>query len=317
MGACLLTGSLFFAREAPAQQPKEKPPTPPEVRFVSWNLRNYLHTVRAPENPAPRDTKPKPQEEIAAITRILTQMKPDILGVSEVGGRDDLEALQSRLREAGFDLPHLEYVAAADKERHLGMLSRFPLASRQSQTRLSYLLDDSRLPVQRGFLDVTLQVTPEYQLRCIGVHLKSHLDTPEANQALMRRHEAHLLRQYADTILTAAPETNLLLYGDLNDTRDQPAVRAIPGFRGSDNYLTAVIPTAPDGDRWTHYYEEADTYSRIDYFYASRALMPEVQQPLCTIYHGADWSTASDHRAIAFVFKAADRPARRRPAAKR
>ena len=296
-GACLLAGSLFFSPAAPAADGAPDP-----VRFVSWNLRNYLHTVRAPENPAPRDTKPKPAEEIVAVTRILAELKPDILGVCEVGGRDDLAALQARLREAGVDLPHLEYVAAADRVRHLGLLSRYPITSSQSQTKLFYLCDESKLPVQRGFLDVTLQITPDYQLRCLGAHLKSRLATPEADENLMRRNEAHLLRQQADAILTAAPETNLLVYGDFNDTREQPAIRAIPGVRGDQNYLTAITPADSAGQRWTYYYPDADTYSRIDHLFASRGLMPEVNEKLCAIFASEDWFTASDHRPLLFAF---------------
>ena len=33
--------------------------------------------------------------------------------------------------------------------------------------------------VRRGFLDVTVQVTPSYRLRCVGAHLKSKLPIPE------------------------------------------------------------------------------------------------------------------------------------------
>lgn len=294
-GACLLAGSLFFCPPVTADEPSAA------VRFVSWNLRNYLLTAVTPEPRAAHDTKPKPAEDVAAVTRILKELKPDVLGVSEIGGPEDLAALQARLKEAGFDLPHREHVIAADRVRHLGLLSRFPITARQSQTSLSYLHDETRLPVQRGFLDLTLQITPSYQLRCVGVHLKSRLATPEADENLMRRNEAHLLRLHTDTILTADPETNLLVYGDFNDTRDQPSIRAIPGPRGAQNYLTAITPADTRGDRWTYFYPAAETYSRIDYFFASRSLMPEVEEEQCTIYSGPDWFTASDHRALCFV----------------
>ena len=93
------------------------------------------------------------------MTEILLKLRPDILGVCEMGSREDLAALQQRLKDAGLDLPHSEWVQAADPDRHLALLSRFPTVARQPQTRLSYLLDETKLPVQRGFLDVTLQIT--------------------------------------------------------------------------------------------------------------------------------------------------------------
>ncbi len=300
-GACIVVGSLFFCSASSAAD------EPPPVTFAAWNLRNYLHTVNAPATRAPRDTKPKPAEEIGSVTAILIALRPDILGVCEMGGRDDLAALQQRLKDAGLDLPHSEWIEAADTNRHLALLSRYPIVARQPQTRLSYLLDESKLPVQRGFLDVTLQVTTDYQLRCIGTHLKSRRDVPEASETLMRRNEAHLLRQYVDGLLTAAPETNLLVYGDFNDTRDQPPVRAVPGARSSETYLTPVAPADDAGERWTYFFADNDTYSRIDFLFASKGLNPELDDKQCRIYSGPDWLKASDHRALTAIIKPLDK----------
>ena len=294
-GACAIAGSLFFCPALPAADP------PAPVRFVSWNLRNYLHTESPSAAGRTSGTRPKPADEVAAVTRILLTIKPDIAGFCEVGGPGDLAALQQRLKSAGLDLPNTELVQAADPDRHLVLLTRFPIVARQSRTALSYLLDESQLPVQRGFLDVTLQITESYQLRCVGVHLKSRRDVPEASEALMRRNEAHLLRQYAEEILTASPETNLLVYGDFNSTRDEPAMRAIAGIRGSPGALNALTPQDDRGERWTFYFPEADTWSRIDFLMASRGLLPEVDDAKSSIYSGGDWLKASDHRALSTV----------------
>jgi endonuclease/exonuclease/phosphatase family metal-dependent hydrolase len=297
-GACITAGSLFFCSIAAAADD-----APTQVTFAAWNLRNYLHTVGAPAPPAPRDTKPKPPGEVEAVTRILASLHPDIAGICEMGAPEDLAALQQRLKSAGLELPHSEFVQAADTDRRLALLSRYPIVARHSQTQLHYLLDESKLPVQRGILDVTLQVTDNYRLRCIGVHLKSRRDVPEASEGLMRRNEAHLLRQYADSILTADPDTNLLVYGDFNDPRNEPPVRAIMGMRGSASYLTALTPVDDGGQRWTYYFADSDTYSRIDFLLASKGLNPEIDDTNCRIYSGADWFTASDHRAITAVIR--------------
>jgi len=300
-GACITAGSLFFCT-APAAAGD----APPPVTFAAWNLRNYLHTVSAPGKPAPRDTKPKPAVEVEAVTRILVSLHPDIAGFCEMGAPDDLAALQQRLKAAGIDLPHSEFVQAADTDRHLALLSRHPIVARHSQTQLHYLLDESKLPVQRGFLDVTIQITDSYRLRCIGTHLKSRRDVPEANEALMRRNEAHLLRQYADAILTAEPDTNLLVYGDFNDARNAPPVRAITGMRGAATYLTALTPVDAGGQRWTYYFDQSDTYSRVDFLLASKGLNPEIEDEKCIIYSGNDWLAASDHRAVTAVIRPVD-----------
>jgi endonuclease/exonuclease/phosphatase family metal-dependent hydrolase len=190
-----------------------------------------------------------------------------------------------------------EYVQAADEDRHLALLSRFPIVSRQSATDVSYEIDGKVEKVRRGFLDVTVQVTPEYRLRLVGAHLKSKLPTPEG-EALIRRHEAQKLRKHLDGILTGDPQTNLVCYGDFNDTKDQPMFSEITGVRGTPTYMADMWAKDSLGDRWTHYWKTADLYSRIDYLFVSPALYREVIKEKSTVYRGPDWDVASDHRAV-------------------
>src|SRR6185503_18915729 len=110
-------------------------------------------------------------------------------------------------------------------------------------------------------------------------------------------------RQYTDSVLTTEPDTNLLVYGDFNDTRDAPPVRAITGMRGAGTYLTALTPVDTGGQRWTYYFADSDTYSRIDFLLASKGLNPEIDDGKCLIYSGADWLSASDHRAVTAVIR--------------
>ena len=58
------------------------------------------------------------------------------------------------MREAGLELPFSEYVSAADRERHLALLSRFPIVERHSEKESFYDLNGQRESVERGFLDV-------------------------------------------------------------------------------------------------------------------------------------------------------------------
>lgn len=289
---------------------------PAEVRFVSWNLQNYLHTAAPPAEVLPGATKPKAAASVAAVTRILKTLRPDIAGFCEMGSPEDLAALQERLKSEGLELPYREFLHAADTSRALALLSRFPIVERQSQARLTYLLDEAKLPVQRGFLDVTVQIGDTYRLRVLGAHLKSRRDVPEADESLMRRNEAHLLRQHADAILTNAPETNLLVYGDFNGTRDEPALKAVGGMRGTPRFLTALTPSDTAGQRWTYYFPAADTYSRVDFVFASKGLNPEVSSGRGCLYAGADWNRASDHRALTTMIIPQERTRKARKAAK-
>ena len=282
----------------------DAPPT--AIRFTTWNLENYLHTTAPP--PPTSTSKPKPLRQQQKIVEILTQLRPDILGLCEMGSPADLAQLQANLKTAGLHLPHSEHLQAHDPERHLALLTRFPIATRQPVTHLTYQLDNSEFPIQRGLLDLTLTLTPTYTLHLIGAHLKARRDVPEADQALMRRNEAHLLRGHIDTILLADPTANLLVYGDFNDTRDQPSIIAIKGLRGSPALLTPLDAADATGQRWTYHYPAADTYARIDYLLASPGLLPDILPKSSFLYSGTDWAQASDHRPVTTLIRPTNDP---------
>jgi endonuclease/exonuclease/phosphatase family metal-dependent hydrolase len=269
---------------------------PDEVVMCSYNLRNYVGASPAGEG-RQYATRAKPETEIAALIAIIKEINPDILGVCEMGAPDRFEDFKKRLAAAGLSYTDSEYVQAADEDRHLALVSRFPIVARNSQTDVSFELDGKVEKVRRGFLDVTIQVNPDYQLRMVGVHLKSKLAVP-GGEAIIRRYEAQALRKYLDRIMAENPAVNLACYGDFNDTKNEPMFQEVSGVRGAANYMADLAAKDSVGDRWTHYWKVADEYARIDYIFVSPGLYREVVKDRSTIYRGPNWETASDHRAI-------------------
>jgi endonuclease/exonuclease/phosphatase family metal-dependent hydrolase len=117
-------------------------------------------------------------------------------------------------------------------------------------------------------------------------------------EALIRRHEAAKLRAHLDAILEAEPKTNLLCYGDFNDTKNEPMFQEIAGAKGSSGYMADLWARDSVGDRWTHYWRTADQYSRFDYIFVSKGAWPEVRRDSSTVYRGPNWFEASDHRPV-------------------
>ncbi|MGD9749123.1 MAG: hypothetical protein AB7V57_22465, partial [Verrucomicrobiales bacterium] len=132
---CLLLLGAGIYRRAPAQTPDLPEP---QVRFMAYNLKNYLPMNRRVDGVAVQDA-PKPAEEIEAVVNMIAAGKPDVLGVCEIGLEAEIKDLQSRLKKAGLDLPEFEWVrAASDQPRNLALLSRFPIVARHSKNDLSY-----------------------------------------------------------------------------------------------------------------------------------------------------------------------------------
>lgn len=266
-----------------------------EICFLSYNLKNYL-TMRRGSN-----YSGKPEEEIEALIDLIVAQKPDILGVSEIGTEKDLLDLQSRLASRGVKLNHHEHTGGADKTRHLGLLSRFPIVERHSQRELSYELTGETRTISRGILDATID-TGSHELRMLGVHLKSKRPVDYADQDEIRQNEAHLVRAYATEIMTADPEVLLLTYGDFNDTIGSKTLQIMRGRRNSKINMPDHYFKDSRGHLWTHFWDYQDVYSRFDYVLFSDGVRPLIDAKASGIVEDPGMA-ASDHRALRLILK--------------
>lgn len=270
---------------------------PAPIRVVAYNLRNWLPLERRVDGEIVA-AAPKPEAEKSVAVRMLAALHPDVVGVCEIGTEDDLADLQARLRAAGVDLPEAHWHRGADDVRRLGLLSRFPIARREPPGEQTFILDGRTLRFQRGILDVTLRIASDYELRLVGTHLKSRREVEEGDQAAIRRHEAVLLRQHVESILSVHPRTNLLVYGDFNDTKNEQTIKIVQGRFGDAHHLRDLWLEDVDGHRFTYYWSVADTYDRIDFAFVSQGLWPEIDTKRSFIAKDPDWLKASDHRPL-------------------
>ncbi|NNE91417.1 MAG: endonuclease/exonuclease/phosphatase family protein [Verrucomicrobiales bacterium] len=298
---------LFLSVSLPAQDKKPAKPEVEPLTFCFYNLKNYLAMDRKVDGETQVGAG-KPEREIKPLIEALLDIQPDILGVCEIGSDEFLRDLQSRLKAGGIDLPHTELVRdAAGWDRNLALLSRHPIVARNSKDKLTYTIGELVMPHQRGILDVTVAPTETYRLRLVGLHFKSKREIEEADQALMRLNEAMLTRKHVDEILEAEPGANLLVFGDLNDTRNEPPIRTLQGRFGRHNYLSSLTLRDKYGFAWTHHWSWADNYSRLDFALLSKGISPEVSREDSHIYHWEDWDKASDHRPLVVKITPKDR----------
>ncbi|HEX4084700.1 MAG TPA: endonuclease/exonuclease/phosphatase family protein [Chthoniobacteraceae bacterium] len=270
-----------------------------DVVFAAYNLENYFQAADFPDG---SEKISKTPEAIAAEIHVIQDIHPAILGVSEMGPPAEFAGFQARLKAAGLDYPASEYVAGPDPQRHVALLSKYPIVSRQSMADVPYEMDGREEKVCRGFLDVTIAVDGR-NVRFIGVHLKSKLRDTRENEAAMRRNEAHLLRQHVNDVLNADPGTSLVVYGDFNDTKNESCIKEVLGPRGSGGHLDDLWLKDSAGDHWTEYWNMADEYSRIDYILVTHNLVSSVDEARSYVYRSPYWNDASDHRAVVASFR--------------
>ncbi len=258
---------------------------------AAYNVENWVLMDRNGQK-----NQPKPQKEKEAVWSVLAKVQPDVLGVEEMGTPNELEDLIGGLHEKGLDYPYREWIEGADPTRHVSLLSRFPIAARFSRTDYSYPLKGKPMRVERGFIDVKIQVNSNYWFRAIVAHLKSKRQSNIGDQAVMRLEEARLLRSHIGKVLKNDPRSNLIVMGDFNDTPESEAIRTIVGV--SPFALFDLMPVDSKGGHDTHYWKFRDLYSRIDYLITSPGLSNEYAEDSAHIADVPEWNDASDHRAI-------------------
>lgn len=278
-------------------------------RVATYNLEGYLNTDSQTRRAKPAEAKTKVRESIRA-------MNPDVIALQEVGGILALQELRLGLKSDGLDFPFWEFVPGHDTNIQVAILSRFPITASRPHTNDTFLLNGRRHFVSRGFADVEIQVKSNYSFNLLSGHLKSKRPVGSGDESELRLEEAKLMRQIIDERLASAPDANLVVLGDFNDTKDSPALKTLVG-RGRRKLVdTRPAEQNPDGCAasisspreitWTHYYAVEDTYSRIDYLLLSPGMAAEWVTNKTYVLTLPGWGIASDHRPLVAAFTASD-----------
>ncbi len=286
---------FFFLSLQAWTDPAQGVPEP--VVIASYNVDSYLSMPRW-VNGVYKAKAGKPLSEKKAIANVLAGIHPKILGLMEMGAPSDLSDLQHHLHSVGLDYAYSEYVQGSDPERHLALLSCFPILEHHSQGIIPLKVDGITLYSPRGILDVTLALQPNYQLRVICLHLKSKVSVLGYNQAALREAEAVFIHSYLNSILTANPKIHLLVMGDFNDTKNSQPLLTILGQPNLPDSLQSLSLSDDHKEFWTEYWNFADVYSRIDYILCNKATEPEIVTTHSGIARPAFWNDASDHCAL-------------------
>ena len=261
-----------------------------------YNVENW-NSIERHGKPA----QPKPAQEKQGVWNVIHAIRPDVIGFEEMGKEHDLTEVRNGLKQRGLDYPFSEWIECADKDRHVALLSRFPIAQRFSRTDYTYDLDGKTHRIQRGFLDVRIQVNDQVSFRAIVAHLKSKRKSDEGDQAKMRLEEARLLRAHVGKALKDDPQLNLIAMGDFNDTPESEPIRTLIGE--SPFALFDLMPVDSHGGHDTHFWKAQNEFSRIDYLITSPAMHERLVKDSARVADVENWDKASDHRAVYASFR--------------
>lgn len=271
------------------------------MTVVTWNVENYLSAQRRVDG-AFRPGYPKPEIEKAALREVLKVANADLVALQEMGDEEHFAELRRDLSRDGLDYPHTAWLAGADPERHLAVLSKVPFSRIERHGQVATRFMGETEFVKRGVLEVAVRAGDE-EVTVFVIHLKSRLtERPDdPGSAIQRAAEAVAVR---DLVLGRFPDpagARFLIAGDFNDLRGNRPLRALT--RRGDTEIARILPTPDDrGYMWTHRYRRNDNYSRVDFILVSPGFLAWAQDLQMRVLDIPPVRVASDHRPIVLTF---------------
>ncbi len=262
-----------------------------------------------------KGTKSKSESGKSKVQEQILALQADVLALEEIGTTNLLVELRDSLDKLGLNYPYWEFVEGSDTNLHLALLSRFPIVARRPHTKEVFLLNGRRLSVNRGFLEVDVQVNEHYRFTLLSAHLKSKRQSFIADEEEIRESEAGLLRKKVDQLLSVNVGRNVVVLGDFNDNKSSPTLKTLMG-KGALGLVDTRPTERPENgnhrernqrESWTFFFATEDVYSRVDYILISRGMAREWVSEESFVLARPDWSEASDHRPIVTQFHAKDR----------
>lgn len=217
--------------------------------------------AKAWDQPGYRDKKFT--EAAKAVAQLIKQIDADVIGLTEVGDERDVKELLGEVRKLGLDYKYWKVGRVLDRgtSQNQAVFSRYELSDLISPIpgREAYdtELDDEEAE-QWASMSKGLRVTftaGGQTFHTYVLHMKSERGGHESDAR--RIAQASIVRRHYLPMLTKGE--HVIVMGDLNNRRGQPAIRRI---RGRDDIGPDLIQTGR-----SEYFDRADWDARWTYNY--------------------------------------------------
>ena len=240
-------------------------------------------------------------EAARAVAKTIVEINADVIGLEEVGSEKDVKELLEEVRKLGLDYRYCVVGSPVEERTYQNnaVFSRFelkdlvsPIPGREAyDTELDDPEAEEWTGVRKG-LRVSFSVHGQ-TFHTYVLHLTSERGGHEADAR--RIAEASIVRRHYLPLLTNG--AHVIVMGDLNDRRNEPAIRRI---RGRDDIQPDLIQTGRHyyfdrgelDTRWT--YDFRGTRNQIDHVLLSESIEQSCRRIRArTLNHGSE--LVSDH----------------------
>lgn len=268
----------------------------PVLRFLMYNVRNYF--IEGEPQRTTYRLYPKSESSREAVADVIASVKPDVVGLIEMGGKMALEDLRQRLAARGLVYPHYRVLERKGDDRALALLSVHPIVDDQSRAHYG-LYGNQKRKMLRGILDLTIQTEDGRRFCIVGVHNKSRVSEDAAAAASLRMKECRTLAMYLDERMKKSPRLPILVYGDWNDGPEDASLGVLQQGITAPSALHRLSPKDSTGAEWTLYYKAGKSYYIFDQIYLNKRLKSRLStREKCGLIDIPAAAKASDHRAV-------------------
>lgn len=208
-----------------------------------------------------------------ALTRqAVRACRADVLALQEVENLDTLRKFRTDMK-ASSKYPYLALIDSMERRRmDVALMSALPIVHVRSYQHLRNEANTAYV-FSRDCLEVDIDVGNSEPLSLFVNHFKSMIPTRGRTRA-KRVEQVHTVREIVKARFRGQlAEGRFVVLGDFNDypaddAEGQTAIRELVEWDAVEN----VVNRLPAGDRWTHYYDDRDKASQLDYVLVSKAL---------------------------------------------
>ena len=297
---------------------------------VEWLFIDYYSAMDCPGDGCTWKSVDDAETHLSYVSKVINELKPDIINLCEVEGCDELNAVKNYLDDSY--VPYLKKGTDTSTGQNVGMLTRIdPIVDLyRSEEKIAYPISGTKCgsTTASGTSGVSKHYITEfdlgvYKVALIGAHLLAIPTDP--SRCVQREAQAQVLQNIVYGYIGRGYE--IILMGDMNDydgeildtNSDKPTSRVLDIMKGLDGQkkgtyeLTNIAVKIKQGDRFTDWWDSdnnCNTSSKMDYSMIDHILVTDnVYSSIVNayIYHDYEeycgkWN--SDHYPIVvdFVF---------------
>lgn len=224
------------------------------VTVGSYNVKNMF----AKEDIAPGNrTRPKPEFELEALSRVLKNADADVVALQELSSA---KTLNKFMADYGLDkiYPNVAHINGnSDRGINVGIISKYPFETVVTHKDVEFPLADGsgKTKFSRDLLrvDVNTDGKPGAELTVYTTHSKSRRpsegDGPSSDT--QRISEGRAMRNIVEQEMKPYPNRLFVMTGDWNDNTNDASVQEVLNPKDGREKFVDSLATLPENERNT------------------------------------------------------------------